>query len=277
MVEPQWQKNKTQTRKHLEKKLNTLRKILCISQIRPILMNMKAKFFYWFLAFLGAILGTGLIANPSEPWVEIQSLSARSNVRNCTIRVTYPKLNLLESEKVGPGVIRRINKILKKEFQDLKRYDNEYQCNRNAKKGDPAFHLEIKFDVKLNQSNIVSLYYYAVGYTAGAAHPENVYKGLTFDLRNGRLISFPELFRKNSNFLSVLDKEIFQQLKDMDVIYSEDEFKDVQKLSYDFYLTKDAVNIINLYEIHVMQSLEVSVPINKIKKVLDATKFIQIF
>lgn len=233
---------------------------------------MKPKFL-WFVCFFLIFSSYHKVWSFSrEKWVNVNSLSASKNIRNCSIRILYPKITATQESKLGAGIVKKVNKFLKKEFQDIKRYDNEYQCNRDAKKTDPAFHLEIKFDVKLNAAHFLSIYYYAVGFTAGAAHPENVYKAFNFDLREGELILFADLFRKNVGYLPTVNREIYLHLKEMDVLGTEEEFKEVEKKDYEYYLSKDGINIINLYEIHVMQSLEVVLSLKKMKKVLNVDK-----
>ncbi|MCB1179357.1 MAG: DUF4163 domain-containing protein [Leptospiraceae bacterium] len=207
-----------------------------------------------------------------DKYVGIKSLSAGKTIRNCVIRVKYPRLINLDDTKVKDWVIRKVNYSLKKNFLDVKRYDNPYECNRNAKKSDPSFHLEINYEVKLNQGYMLSIYYFAVGYLSGAPHPENVNKGFTINLLTGEFLGYRDIFRPNSNFSSVLNKEIFEGLKELAVIGSEEEYTEVQKKEYDFYFTKDAINIINLYEIYAMQSLEIQIPIKKLQKVLNNDK-----
>jgi len=233
-------------------------------------MKPKLLSFVFFFLF---VLSSKIFSFEKEKWVEIISLSAGKSIRNCSIKIFYPKLVLVPNSPISIGIVKKVNKYLKKEFQDIKRYDNEYQCNRNAKKSDPAFYLEVKFDVKLNSAHLLSIYYYAIGFTAGAAHPDNLYKAFSFDLRSGEIIFFSDLFKKNIIFLPIVNREIFLQLKEMDVLGSEEEFKEIEKKTYEYYLTKEGIHIINLYEIHVLQSLEVVIPFKKLKKVLDLEKF----
>lgn len=213
-----------------------------------------------------------LFSQTENLWVLVQTQSASLNIQACTIKIQYPKLKALNAE-VGAGIVKKVNKFLRKEFQNIKKYENDEQCSRNPKKDKPSFFLDVKFDVKLNQNHLVSIYYYAVGYTAGAIHPDNDYKAFTFDLRTGNRLLFSDLFRKPSNYMNLVNKEIFQELKEMDIISSQEEFAEVQKSNYDFYLTPNAIVIINLYDIHVLQSVEASLKYEKIKKILNPEIF----
>lgn len=235
-------------------------------------MHFKGKRVWIFL------LSSLLVINPvfsqtENSWVIVQTQSASLNILGCSIKIQYPKIKPLNSGMVTLGITKKINKFLKREFQDIKKYQNEYQCNRNAKKNQPAFHLEVKYEVKLNYNHLLSIYYYAVGYLAGAIHPDNEYKAFSFDLRNGNRLLFADLFRKPSNYMAVVNKEIFQQLKEMDILSSQEEFVEVQKSHYDFYLTNHSIVIINLYEIHVLQSVEVNLKYEKLKRVLNQEIF----
>lgn len=227
----------------------------------------------WIFCLLTLLIINPIFSQTENPWVFVQTQSASLNIQSCSIKIQYPKVKALASGMVSFGVTKKINKFLKKEFQDIKKYENEYQCNRNPKKNQPAFHLEIKFEVKLNHNHLLSIYYYAVGYTAGALHPDNEYKAFSFDLRTGNRLLFADLFRKPSNYMAVVNKEIFQQLKEMDILSSQEEFAEVQKPHYDFYLTNQGIVIINLYEVHVLQSVEANLKYEKLKKVLNQEIF----
>lgn len=232
-------------------------------------MNLKKNILVLFFFFCHSF---SIFPQTENPWVIVQTQSASLNIHACTVKIQYPKLKSLNSE-VSQGIIKKINKFLRKEFQDIKKYENDYQCSRNPKKDKSAFYLDIKFDVKLNHNHLLSIYYYAVGYLAGAIHPDNEYKAFTFDLRNGNKLLFTDLFRKPSNYTTVINREIFQELKDMDILATEEEFLEVQKSNYDFYLTRNSIVIINLYDIHVLQSVEVNLKYEKIKKVLNPEIF----
>ncbi|MDX1960870.1 MAG: DUF4163 domain-containing protein [Leptospiraceae bacterium] len=230
------------------------------------------KFFYLILIILQ---GTELFSQSRKsPFalVEIESVSSSKTIRNCSIKVKYPVLVKKFGVELESSILNKINKLLKKEFQDIKRYDNEFECNRNASKSDPSFHLEVKFDVKHNEGNLISIHYAAVGYLSGAAHPNNVYKGFTFDLRTGDQIDFDEIFLQGTNYLLVLNTKILEELLKLGVISSEEEFEEIKKNRYDFYISKNVLYIINIYEIHAMQSLEVGIPFKKIGKVIQREK-----
>ncbi len=236
-----------------------------------------------FVCFLGLLLGIGFLSTESfaeetpftpEKYVQVKSASAGKTIRNCMIRVKYPKIALTNNSQVKDWVVRKANKFLKSQFLDIKRFDNEFECNRNAKKGDPSFHLEINYEIKMNEGYILSIYYFAVGYTSGAAHPNQVFKGITINLKDGEVLNYRNIFKPNSNYASVLNKEISDGLKELEVISSDEEFADIRKEEYEFYFTKDSINIINLYDIYVMQSLEVKIPLKNIQKVLNNEKIV---
>jgi hypothetical protein len=235
------------------------------------------------VCFLGLFWGIVLLPTDSfaeetpftpEKYIQVKSASAGKTIRNCMIRVKYPKLILTNNSQVKEWVVRKANKYLKSQFLDIKRFDNEFECNRNAKKGDPSFHLEINYETKMNEGYLLSIYYFAIGYVSGAPHPNQVFKGITINLKDGEVLNYRNIFKPNSNYASVLNKEIFNGLKELEVISSNEEFDDIRKDEYEFYFTKDSINIINLYDIYVMQSLEVKIPLKNIRKVLNNEKIV---
>ncbi|MCB1141926.1 MAG: DUF4163 domain-containing protein [Leptospiraceae bacterium] len=203
----------------------------------------------------------------TEEFVEISAYSASKNIRNCSIRIKYPRL--VKSKVLNSGIMRKINRTLKKEFLDIQRYDNEYQCNPSAGRNDPAFYLEVKYEIKYNRGPFLSVFYSAVGYLAGAPHPENVFKTFNFDLKTGHQILYEDFFDPTMNYPGFVDNLVYGELFEMGVLSSQEEFNEVKKRRYDYYFDSNKLVLINLYSIHAMQSLEVQLPYEKLMSVLN--------
>lgn len=221
------------------------------------------------LLFLSLFLYSSLnVCSQSKEPLSIEKKTLDKKEKNCTYKIEYPILKLGKGSTYDLNVIRSIGKILVDDFTKFDIYENEYECNKNDKNA-PAFSLSGNFSVKLKTESILSIHSEFSSFTEGNAHPNNVYKAYNFDLNTGKIISFESLFKRDAKFLIPLHKYMAESLLKDKSITEKEEFIALKKNKYDFYLTPEGIILINLFDIHAMQSVEARVPFEKIKKYLD--------
>lgn len=74
--------------------------------------------------------------------------------------------------------------------------------------------LTISYEPFIQTSNMVSIEFTISQFWAGAAHPNSVAKTFTYDISSGKQLSLSNIFKKNSNYLSVLSGIATQSLKE---------------------------------------------------------------
>ncbi|EPD50686.1 hypothetical protein HMPREF1210_02656 [Paenisporosarcina sp. HGH0030] len=73
-----------------------------------------------------------------------------------------------------------------------------------------------QFEIKTNERNILSLTLTVYGFTGGA-HGNTIVKALSFDVTTGRQYELKDLFKPDSDYVTVLSKIIGQKVKDWDI------------------------------------------------------------
>lgn len=208
------------------------------------------------------------ICSQSKEPLSVVTKTLNKKDKNCTYKIEYPILKLGKNSPHNAEYIKSIGKVLIDEFTKLDSYENEYECNKKDKNA-PAFSLDAGFEVKLINDSILSIYSSFSSFAEGNAHPNNIYKTYNFDLKTGKQIPFENLFKRNSKFLIPLHKYMAEGLVKDKIITDKEEFISAKKNSYDFYLSSKGIHLINLFDIYAMQSVEVMVPYEKIKKYLE--------
>ncbi|HNB99144.1 MAG TPA: DUF4163 domain-containing protein, partial [Leptospiraceae bacterium] len=188
--------------------------------------------------------------------------------KNCSYKIKYPILKLGKDSKYDVSVVRNIGKVFIDEFTNIEKYENEFECNKKDKNASP-FTLNGDFTVKLKTDSILSIHSSFSSYVEGNPYPNNVFKTYNFELNSGKEIAFEDLFKKDSKYLIPLHKFMAEAMLKEKVISEKDEFIALKKEKYDFYLTQNAIVFINLFDIHAMQSVEVMIPYDKMKKYLN--------
>ena len=112
-------------------------------------------------------------------------------------------------------------------------------------------------------NKILSIYYYAIGYVKGSAYPNNHYKSFNFDLKKGKKVSLTGLFNNNKSVKPFVNAYIAKELVKKRINESKEEFRG--KKRYSFYLSPKGITIINLFEVHVLQGVEINIPFKKLK------------
>lgn len=105
-----------------------------------------------------------------------------------------------------------------------------------------------QYEIKTNERGILSLTLSNYSYSIPMAHGFTIVKSLTFDVNTGRVYRLQDLFKSDSNYVEVISKQVYQQLKQRDLPLLNG-FESIQS-NQDFYLAdKSLVVYFQLYEI----------------------------
>ncbi|MCP5492931.1 MAG: hypothetical protein H7A23_00100 [Leptospiraceae bacterium] len=205
-----------------------------------------------------------LKADSSDNRFIVQAKTVEKVIRHCNVIIRYPVLSTPKNTEKQYPKINEINKFLKRNFLSLKKYRDKTLCDppptKNVKFN---FTLEVNYEVKLNDGKIFSVYYAGLDYVYGSAYPNNTFKAFNIDVYTSKLISYKDLF-KDKNYTKKINDLIAKNLLKNGIIESVSEFEHDKKEVYDFYLTKDALNIINIYDFHAVQAVEAKIPFSEL-------------
>jgi len=193
--------------------------------------------------------------------------SRTSPERYCVFMISYPQAHIAGNA----GLEGWLNTYLKTQFvpSDAQLLD----CERGVKGFSERPMTEttnISYNVKLSTGDLVSLTYAASSYFEGAAHPNNRIEAYTIDLQNRTLVPFEGLLRANSDdefdaLLYAAVAEAFTSSGSEPYFDQSTFYEQYARDTYDFYLTRDALVVVNLFDIHAIQGLEASIPFFKLK------------
>lgn len=95
------------------------------------------------------------------------------------------------------------------------------------------------FEIKTNQRNVLSLTISNYAIAKGAANGLTIMKSLTFDTKTGQNYSLKELFKPNSDYVSVLSKQVNKQIESRDIPLL-DTFRGIRP-DQDYYIADKAL------------------------------------
>lgn len=116
------------------------------------------------------------------------------------LKINYPQITGLPDSKLQT----KINALLK--AAALKACDYYTETEQ-------PFHLEINYQPKLLGAELLSIQYSGIGYTEGAAYPNNHFTTINLDLKRGSRLTLPELVKVNSSLVKVLQSGKLKPLK----------------------------------------------------------------
>ncbi|MDW7675500.1 MAG: RsiV family protein [Bacillota bacterium] len=102
--------------------------------------------------------------------------------------------------------------------------------------------MEGTYKVTLNKKGILSIRFENFSFIQMQAHPWNIVRGLTFDLRNGKVATLGDLFRRNSMYRKIIVQEINRQIEERQIPLITDTIKIQDDQTY--YLTDKALVIV---------------------------------
>lgn len=149
--------------------------------------------------------------------------------------VYYPivikMFNTQVQDKINTMILDTVNKMIDSQG---------YHQNPNTE-------ISGSYEIKTNERGILSLTLINNAYSGGI-HGFTVMKALTFDINTGKLYTFQDLFKPNSNYIRILSNIVEKQIKDRN-IYLLGPFISLRP-SQEFYIAdKCLVLFFQLYEI----------------------------
>lgn len=185
--------------------------------------------------------------------IEIKTLKLEMN----RLEIYYPQVYGLEDIYVEDIINNSILEAIYNQIVQQGYYEN------------PETQINGTWELKNNDKGILSLT--LINYEfSGGAHGLTLVKGLTFDIRTGKLYELKDLFKPGADYVKVLSEEIEEQIEERN-IQTLGEFKGI-KPNQDFYISDLSLTIFfQEYEIapYVYGILYFPISIYEIKDIID--------
>ncbi|WP_353093597.1 DUF3298 and DUF4163 domain-containing protein [Tissierella praeacuta] len=185
--------------------------------------------------------------------IEIKTLKLEMN----RLEIYYPQVYGLEDIYVEDMINNSILEAIYNQIVQQGYYEN------------PEMQISGTWELKNNDKGILSLT--LINYEfSGGAHGLTLVKGLTFDIKTGRLYELKDLFKPGSDYVKVLSEEVEEQIEDRK-IQTLGEFKGIRP-NQDFYISDLSLTIFfQEYEIapYVYGILYFPISIYEIQDIID--------
>jgi Deacetylase PdaC len=205
----------------------------------------------------------------------------------CEYQAEYPQVRGLTDAKVETSINNYIKSKLLTPDLDIAQCDAEYtQAPANVQAANTKD--EVTYQVVFNQGDLLSIEYSGISFSTGSVYGRPA-QGITVNIKTGKVYSYRDLFKPGSNYVSKMNKLIYEKLKapnekgsDMELSKEEreniaDQFKFDSKLSsknerneYSFSLRGDKLVILDLFNTHALRAVQVEVKPSKVKDLVDS-------
>ena len=132
-----------------------------------------------------------------------------------SITYSYPEVTGYKDKTSEDTFNKYISSIIDKDVEDFKKEIKEAEKGM-ADSDMPAELLQSYFNIEYSiinkTSDLISIKFLTEVYYAGAAHPSHAIWGLNYSLTSGKAINPGDLFKKDSNYLSVLSDYSIKEL-----------------------------------------------------------------
>jgi hypothetical protein len=130
--------------------------------------------------------------------IEINDSS--DNPKKYYIQLEYPNIKDFPDVNIQEKINSNINSFINKSTEDFKIDLKDWELP-NTELRDMASGFYVSYEA-VSSKNVFSLILYFDHYFVGTAHPSHESHTMNFNLSDGNLIKFEELFDKNKNYLS---------------------------------------------------------------------------
>jgi Deacetylase PdaC len=205
----------------------------------------------------------------------------------CGYQAEYPQVRGLADARVETNLNKYIKSKLLASDVDITQCDAGYtQSNANAQTVSTKD--EVTYQVTLNKGDLLSIEYSGISYSTGSVYGRPA-QGITVNVKTGRVYSYRDLFKPGSNYVSKMNKLIYEKLKNSeekgpDIELSKEEsenianqFKSDSKLfsknernDYSFSLRGDKLVILDLFSTHALRAVQVGVKPSEIKDLVNS-------
>jgi len=202
--------------------------------------------------------------------VEIKSKDFfyQSSDKKFSIAIKYPQVIGLEN----PTVEKELNEFFKKEFfsgyEDLYGREVNFLDDKDlqfcyddfiSNFPESTYSIELEYDTGANKNGIFSVRSAGLAMLTPSAHPTKLVNTFTVNLNTGQIYEFKDLFKENSDYMTLLE----------DLIKKYEYYIDKNGEVYDFYLTPEELVLININTPHIIQGFEGNIKFQEIKDILS--------
>ena len=198
----------------------------------------------------------------TEPVIESIALNEKSTAKGiiCTATGVYPRISGLSSRQVELNIeglielyiyeIREGIRICPSQLEDITEDDTELTDST-----------DVDFKVTRLDDQYFSVVIVSSQYFEGAAHPNNTIDTMVFDLSTGQYKELEDWFDRDEDYETTLTEFVQKDLEERGLgDYPSDMSNSVDK----YYLTDDAIVLVDLFGTHAQQAIEVEVPLAEI-------------
>jgi hypothetical protein len=223
-----------------------------------------------------------LVANNNEITsvkVKAVQLQRQSEDGRCLINIEYPQVEGLANINVQ----RKINSQLKDLFlQAPTRTLNVQKCTTESsysRHQEAVFGWTSDYEIGLNRKGFLSIN----GYTSltPGAHPLNLAKTITFNLKDGSTYGYSDLFKPGSNYIKQINQLIPKKIYDYLELHIDqtqldaDEIQDIvdhfqPKEEYQFYLNDQGLVLVDVFDNHALQAIRVEIGPSEIHEIVNS-------
>ncbi|PIR54522.1 hypothetical protein COU75_00375 [Candidatus Peregrinibacteria bacterium CG10_big_fil_rev_8_21_14_0_10_42_8] len=213
---------------------------------------------FLFAASLLFLAGCSIDIEETHPIVEqvfLQEEASNGGIV-CTIDGSYPHIKNLSSVQVEVN----INATLDELALTMKEVVRNCQETLNDITELDAAVLDsttVSYDVKLLNDKIFSVTILSSQMLEGAAHPTNTIDAFVFDLSSGQPVTLSDYFANTPGYEGILEQAIVQALQKEDMDLDGTLRNPVEK----FYLTEDALVLVDLFDVYALKGFEVTIPL----------------
>jgi hypothetical protein len=127
------------------------------------------------------------------------------------IHSIYPQLSGMKDEKIQSKVNKEIYETMMKGIKDFKKDMSEWDVNDIPK--DFNSEIDYNFTSYILTNDVFSFAFEIYSYYAGAAHPNHWSLSMNFELSNGKLLKFKDLFNPKAKYLNRISDYCIEDLR----------------------------------------------------------------
>lgn len=244
-----------------------------------------------------AFTGFVILAKPEVKITQQATISAvklekikwqkKSQKGYCEYQAEYPQVRGLTDAKVEASINKYIKSKLLTPDKEINQCDAEYTREPETVQTGSTKD-EVTYQVGLNKGDILSIEYSGISSFTGGVYGRPT-QGITVNIKTGKVYSYRDLFKLESNYVSKMNKLIYEKLKtsnekDSEIELSKEEaenianqFKSDSRLSskderkeYSFSLRGNKLVILDLFNTHALRAVQVGVEPSEIKDLVNA-------
>lgn len=140
--------------------------------------------------------------------IKVTTKTISKTLPGATIKVEYPQISGLKNKEAE----KKINTLLQsKAVTFVEKAIKEAEESQPSPNGSPYEYLG-NYTVTFNRNGLLSILEQTYSYTGGA-HGNSIREGLTFCLKDGKLLTLDEVLKENPNYRNIVDPAIAAKLK----------------------------------------------------------------